>query len=202
MHINFLSQIVERIKFKVSDSLSANKLIYIIYFLFIVLGGVFGVISGKDIPKLYDVNIDNRITIILYENGGIFSVFFSDLIKFFIIYVICIIGIYAFPLAMTLIPICCFIAFKGIRNAICLIVIGGIENILCAILFHIIYYLIFLILVSYVVVKTISYSKLIKGCKFNLITSFRCITPAYVLILAIMFAYSTIISFLVSIFAI
>lgn len=199
---NSFGVIWERIRFKISDSLSANKTYYIVYFLFLIIGTVLGVVAGKDIPELYDVDITNRITVILYENGGIFSAFLSDVWTFVLIYGLCVFFAFNYPFALALIPICAFVAFKTMRNAVCLIVIGGFENIACAIIFNIIYYLLFLFLLSYTVVKTIKWARITRYCRMNLFSVIKYVTPSYLLCLIIVVIYSALFSFLISLFAI
>ncbi len=197
-----LSLTWERIRYRISDSLSYNKLAYFIYFAIIVIGAVLGVLVGKDIPLLYDVSVKNQLTAILYENSGIFSAFFAGLVYYLILFAFCVVGVFSFPFVIFSFGFCGLISFLSFRNGICLIVLGGMENVLCGILFYLIQYLVFLVAVSYTVIKALVCYKNMKYCRFNLGDSLRCVAPSFILALLVTLLYSVILSLIISFFAI
>lgn len=199
MHNNSLKMIYERIRNRVSDSLLCNKKYYIIYFGFIILGVLIGYLCGKDLPNNYSIEIDNVISCILYEKVGIFYVFKRDLLLFILLFAICILGIMYKPISLTLFPIVGFIVFRAIRNAICLIVLGCLENVLGAILFYFIYYLLFVILLSYTVIKIING---VNHCPTNIKDALHEITPSYLFCVALITVYGVLICLILSIFSI
>lgn len=201
MNTNFFNCTYTRIRNKVADSLSLCKKYYVVYFAFVILGVIIGYLFAKDIPKLYNVEITNFISLILYEKSGIFSVFRNDIILFLVIYVLCLFGAIYRPIALALYPICSFISFRTIRYAVCLIIIGGLENILCALVFYVVYYLLYLFLLSYTVVVC-TYLTKVCSCKIGLLQSIRIISSSYLICIFVVLLYSVAFSLILSIFAI
>ncbi len=191
----------ERIRYRISDSLSLNKTAYVIYFISVIAGVILGVLWGKDLPSFYEINVKNEITLILYEGAGIFSAFLSRFAQYLVLYLFCLAGVVWFPFIIIGFVFCGFISFIVFRGATCLIVVGGIENILCAILFHALQNLIFFICFSYVFIKAYHLSK--NGfCNKNLSFAFKNITPSFLFALLITAIYSVIVSIMISFFAI
>lgn len=198
---NSFSCIKERIRNKVADSLLCNKTYYVIYFGCIILGALIGFLTGKDLTVSYELDINNRISLILYEKAGIFYVFKEDLLLFFILYFVCFVGISVKWVAILNFLICGIISFRIVRLATCLIAMGGACNVFGAILFYLIYYLVFLLLYSFVAVKCLYYSKSC-SCSLKLGNRLQLITPSYLFAVGFCFVYSVLISILLSIFSI
>ncbi len=198
---NSFSCIKERIRNKITDSLLCNKTYYIIYFGCIILGAFIGFLTGKDLAINYELDINNKISLILYEKAGIFYVFKEDVLLFCILYLLCFVGVSVRWVAILNYLICGIISFRIVRLATCLFVIGGACNIFGAILFYLIYYLVFLLLYSYTVVKCLYYSKSC-SCTLKLGNRVRLITPCYLCAVGFCFVYSVSISIILSIFSI
>ena len=201
MQTNNFNCIKERIRNKITDSLLYNKKFYVIYFGFLILGAFIGFLSGKELPYEYDIMVDNKISAILYENASVFYVFRSDIFTFLLIYLTCFLGLCLKFFAFLNFFVSSLIAFRAVRNATCLFVLGGICNILGAILFYLVYYIGFLILLSYTVSKCFYFSKSCP-CALNFYQKVRIITPSYLFTIAFCLIYSVSISLILTIFSI
>ncbi len=202
MNTNCFRNLWERIRHRVSDSFSMNKKLYFFYFFVVILGAVVGVLSARSIVKDVDLEIENCIDLILYENAGVFTHFKSELLTLIIIYALCVIGTLFYPAVICLFGVCALIAFRVFRIGLCLIFIGGITNILCGVLFYVVFYSLFFFLLSYTVVRVAFVSgRYGCGC-IRLYDAIRIVTPSYLFCVSILLIYSVTTSLLISIFAI
>jgi hypothetical protein len=199
MYINSLKTIYERIRNKVTDSLLCNKKYYVIYFGCVILGALIGYLFGKDLPYNYNIEIDNVVSSILYKKANVFCVFKRDLLLFILLYAIFVFSVVCKPLRIALFFIVSFIVFRAIRHTTCLIILGGLENVFGAILFYLIYYTLFVVLLSYTVVKIINYTNC---CPVKLTDAISKVSPSYLFCVTLITIYGVLICLILSIFSI
>lgn len=150
---------LKRVKCIVSENLILYKHLYILYFLTVAFGVVFGVISGRNLCLSgVEYGVRNFLAEVV-TGGGVLDAFYASITKFLLLAIGTLLAVLNWKMSPISFALVFLVAFKSFRDVGYLICVGGVSNIICAVLFYLIFSMIYLTVFSFLLINIIIHSK-------------------------------------------